>query len=168
EGYQKGQTEADLLAQGRQRFLRIISTNLPLADDPTLVDFGKLMIDQYTFLNQRDHSLCYQYAAKGELDPFLLSPTLREREAALDQRVLQTAAKRPTIPAQILQSLWGKVISAVTLRVGRDNAHMILDAKVSPAQYGSYCEATIAFYQEIIRLREPEAAELMRQVLAPK
>ncbi|MBW0005389.1 MAG: hypothetical protein JO216_18095 [Hyphomicrobiales bacterium] len=168
EGYQKGQTEAHLLAQGRQRFLRIISTNLPLADDPTLIDFGKLMIDQYTFLNQRDPSLCYQYAAKGELDPFLLSPTLREREAALDQRVLQTAAKRPTIPAQILQSLWGKVISAVTLRVGRDNAHMILGTKVSPAQYGSYCEATIAFYQEIIRLREPEAAELMRQVLAPK
>ncbi|SED19789.1 hypothetical protein SAMN05444161_2734 [Rhizobiales bacterium GAS191] len=168
-GYQDGRTESELIAAARQRLLAAVRAFIPLADDAVLIELGRLLVDEYTSLAGKDPSLCYQYASgAADIDPRNFPAALIQRETALHGRVLKTASQRPALPRQDLEALFAKVGAELAKRIGTEKLRLLTGSDVSPAQYADYCAGSIAFYQEIIRLNEADAAALMREIFGGK
>src|SRR5919108_3866757 len=52
--YVAGHAETEIIAAMRARFGRVIAANLPLADDAVLLDYAKLLADQYAALGAKN------------------------------------------------------------------------------------------------------------------
>ena len=114
KGYEDGASEAELAAAAHARIVPIYAAYARLADDQTLVDLGKLLVDQYAVLSARDPESCYLYASgSGGARNFSLEmpAALVERELAIGARIIRTAAERPDITDQVTGPLWAKVVA---------------------------------------------------------
>ena len=69
-----------------------------------------LIIDQYAALNQRDPALCYQFASAGINAAVLkqIPAPLVQRELTLEQRIIETAARRAPVDEQQMKSHSGE------------------------------------------------------------
>jgi hypothetical protein len=168
DGYVDGRTQAEIIAAARSKLLPIIVAYRPLADDAVLVDLGKLLIDQYAALDANDPTLCYLYASGADGAPDIsskLPKALIEREAALEERVVATAAKRPEVTEEMIAPLREKVLGQLGKRLGAERMKLLFaDAPLDPSRHGDYCAASAGFFQEIAGLQHHEAALFMRHI----
>jgi hypothetical protein len=167
-GYQEGLTEVELISKARGQLLPLIKSKTPLADDATLVEFVKLMVDQYSLLNSTNAAACYHYGVDGEIDVSLFGKTLIQRELALEQRILRSASQRQPSVSHASQAVWENVAAGVAARVGMESLSILLDGKTTPDKYPAFCRATVAFYQEIARLPDADAATVIREITGSK
>jgi hypothetical protein len=82
DGILRGKSEAETIENAQAKFITFIRQLLPLADDDVLVDYAKLLVDQYTALNKSDPTACYVYASgtgSAKRSWQLLPPDLRAR-----------------------------------------------------------------------------------------
>jgi GYF domain 2 len=96
----RGKSEAETIENARAKFIPFIRQLIPLADDDVLVDYARVLTDEYTALNERDPTGCYLYASgTGTTNSFWgqIPPNVQARELAVQERVIRTAVKRPTI-----------------------------------------------------------------------
>ncbi|WP_448042377.1 hypothetical protein [Bradyrhizobium liaoningense] len=163
-GTSTGIARAELTEQVRAKVAEIIGKLLPLADDSVLIDFGKLVIDQYTAVGAQDGAACYRYAA-GLPDQNLvkLIPAhLAERELELNAQIIMSARKRPG-PVGNDQS-WKKILAGLDLRGYTAKDLELLNGKsIGAADYARYCDVAIALYREITSLPPAEAAGVLRE-----
>ncbi|MCP3398234.1 hypothetical protein [Bradyrhizobium sp. CCGB20] len=167
QGTSKGIARAELTGQARAKVTEIIGKLLPLADDSVLIDFGKLVIDQYSAVQAQDGAACYRYAS-GQPDQNLIKlipARLAEREVELNARIIMSAQKRPD-PVSNDRS-WEKIRAGLNLRGYTDNDLELLNGKsVGAADYVRYCDVAIALYREITSLPPTEAAGVLREFLS--
>lgn len=168
----RGRTEAETIDSLRSKLHPFIRSLLPMAADDVLVDYNRIMVDQYTELNAISPTYCYFYASgEGTTANYLanMSAEILQRERAVQERVVKTATKRPQSDPQLVESLWAKVRSRV-LAAGLTESNLALleSTKVDKSRHSLYCAVAIAFFREIGRLPQREAAILMRDVFAAR
>ena len=167
----KGKTEAETIDALRGKLMPFIRTLLPLADDDVLVDYNRLLQDQYRELSAKDPSRCYAYASgedsranfSGELSKRLL-----QQELALNERAVKTAGKREAIDKNRIEALWRRVHTQMSAS-GVTNADWTLfeTRRVAKPSHARYCQIATIFVREVGKLPQIEAAILMREILRP-
>jgi hypothetical protein len=133
------------------------------------VAYGKLLLDQYVALSNRDTTDCYFYAS-GSLDlvPWLPDDLwLRDKKTRTE--LLLRAWNRPPIDesrgAAILEKVRGQLLSAGT--TSDDLA--LLDAKtLDRSKHAAYCDITVEYFRELSKLPAQEIALAMRSILSAK
>jgi hypothetical protein len=165
-GGARGTPRGELSATAQRKFYDIIKTLLPLADDPVLVEIGKLRVDEYRVLRARDAAACYNYMAATVVDPAvvkLLPAELAKRDQAMHEQIVRTAKKRDK---QSTGEAWDK-IRANLARSGYTATDLqMFGQKVEPSAYARYCETAIATYGEILRLPTAEAGAVLREMFS--
>jgi hypothetical protein len=168
EGFTSGATETKVIADFRAQLLPLIESHKARADDLVLIEYARVMIDQYQTLGRSNPTLCYQYAAFGSKVSLsnAIPAAITQREIALQERVILTSAERPPIPESVTNALLTRVQQAMIRRFGAARMAMFQLEQVEPSQHADYCAITGAFYQEIVGMRPVEAGAILRAIHA--
>lgn len=168
----KGKTQAETTEIVRGKLLPFIVSLIPQADDDVLIDYNKVMIDQYSFLNAKNPSTCYSYASgAGPLTNYSseLSKELLQRELDVQERVARTATTRTSTNPAVLNALFVKLRKALLAKGLTDTDLGLLEsANVDRSKYAQYCRTTILFFREIGNLPPQESATVLRSIFASK
>jgi hypothetical protein len=172
DGILKGKTEAETIGIVRGKLLPFIGSLIPQADDDVLIDYNKVLIDQYTFLNAKSSSTCYSYAsATGPLtnESPEFSRDLVQRELGVEERVVRTATKRASTNPAVLTPLFAKLRKELLAKGLTDTDFTLLEStSVDRSKHAQYCRTTILFFREIGRLPPLESATVLRSIFASK
>lgn len=140
-----------------------------LADDDVVSDYVSLLIEKLAVLEKKDSAGCYaeisgKSATGGGANAL---DDLREREQALRERVIRTAAvRRPPDPAA-LKPLGEKLVSMLQAQgIARTDLQIIKSGQTDKLNDSLVCSFTIAIYQTIGTLPLRERAMLLRDMLA--
>ncbi len=168
----KGATEAETVGIVRGRLLPFIVSLIPQADDDVLIDYNKVLIDQYTSLSAKSPSACYSYAS-GTGSPANysaeFSKDLLQREMDVQERVVKTATKRVSTNQNVLNALFAKLRKELLAKGLTDADFVLLESNnVDKSKYAQYCSTTILFFREIGRLPPQENATVLRSIFASK
>jgi hypothetical protein len=167
----RGKSEAETIADARAKLHPFIINLIPLADDDVLVDYAKILTDQYSALNKRSATACYQYAAGDSAAEVaaLLPQDILLRERSVQERVLRTAIKRPSFDAQLKERLWDKLRTRLTANGVTDaDLEVVAGKTIDRSKHAIYCAVSILMFREISRMPQHEGASLMRSVLLDK
>jgi hypothetical protein len=167
----RGKSEAEAIENVRAKFLPFILELIPLAADDVLIDYARILIDQYATLNKRDQTACYLYASgTGTINISTLMPQeLVARERALQERVVRTAANRQTINQKVKETLWEKLRTRLRSSGVTESDLEIMGAeRVETSKHALYCTLSIAMFREITKLPQREAATLVRTIFLDK
>lgn len=167
EGTIKGTPQAQVFAEARSKLANLIKLRIPFADDAVLVDFGRLMIDQYRAIQSQDKAACYRYAS-GQIDQNvirMLPSTLTDRELELDARIISST--RTSIVSVNKDKAWEKIVERLGSKGYSSQDLQLLAGTVNPPEYARYCDLSILLYQEIVNLPPMEAAAVLRDVFSP-
>jgi hypothetical protein len=167
----KGKTEAETIDALRGKLMPFIRTLLPLADDEVLIDYNRLLQDQYRELSAKDPSRCYAYASGEDSRANFsseLSKRLLQQELALNERAVKTAAKREAVDKNRIEALWRRVHTQMSAS-GVTTADWTLfeTRRVPKLNHARYCTIATIFVREVGKLPQIEAAILMREILQP-
>ncbi|WFU73830.1 GYF domain-containing protein [Bradyrhizobium sp. CB2312] len=167
DGTIKGAPQAQVIAEARTKLNNLIKARLPYADDAVLVDFGRLVVDQYRALQSQDKDACYRFASgQGDQNVIRLIPKeLTERELELDARIISSSRTQYGAPNN--DKAWEKIVSRLTSRGYSAKDLQLLTGTVNAADHARYCDLAIVLYQEIGNLPSIEAAALLREFFAP-
>ena len=173
EAIQKGKTEAETVRTLRGRVRPFITSLVPQADDDVLVDYNRILIDQYSYLYAKNPSGCYAYAAGAVLPANIpadhLSGELLQRRQAVEERVVATAATRPETSPAAMTPLFAKLRKALIAKGFTDADFSLLDqSAVEKSKQAQFCRRRILFLSEISRLPAPEGATVLRKIFASK
>jgi hypothetical protein len=132
---------------------------------------SSVRFDTARALGAKNPTLCYLYVSGADGTRNLTSELpsdLVQRELALSDRVIATAARRQAIPDYLSNPLWEKVGLQIAKRVGAEKLELLHKPKPDPTKYSDYCGVWTAFFQEVTNLEQDQAGILMRQVLSKR
>src|SRR5262249_16486954 len=110
----RGKSEAETIENARAKLIPFLRQLIPLSDDDVIVDYARVLIDQYAALNKSNATGCYVFASGtgGTITSWHTFPQdIQARERAIQERVIRTAAKRPAIDQKVKQALWDKLLT---------------------------------------------------------
>jgi hypothetical protein len=172
EAIQKGKTEAETVRNLRGRVRPFITSLIPQADDDVLVDYNRILIDQYSYLYAKNPSSCYAYAAGAVIPanlPSDVSGELLQRRQAVEERVVATAVMRPETSSAAMTPLFAKLRKALIAKGFTEADFSLLEQPaVEKSKQAQYCRRRILFLSEISRLPAPEGATVLRKIFASK
>ena len=150
----RGRSQAETIENLRAKLLPLILELLPLAADDVLVDYARILTDQYAALNRRDPTACYLYASgvgktnmSSQMPQYLLG-----RELALQERVIRTAEERPPIGQNAKERLWEKLRTRLKSAGVTGLSWRSLAAEiVHTSKHAVYCAVSIAMFREIAK-----------------
>jgi hypothetical protein len=163
----RGKSEAETIENVRAKFMPFMHQLIPLADDDVLIDYARLLTDQYAALSKHDPSACYLYASGTGNKDFvsLLPQDVSARELAIQERVIRTAVKRPPINQKVEEMVRQKLLTRLKANGVTDSDLQILtEGTVDKSKHRLYCALSIAMFREVARLPEAEGAMFMRTV----
>lgn len=167
QGASRGVQQAEVTAQTRAKIGDLTRKLLPFADDALLVDFGRLVLDQYSAIQAQDKAACYRYAA-GQPDQNIskiIPAPLAEREAELYVQIIRSTQTRAG-PGNNDRA-WEKIRAGLNLRGYPAKDLELLDGRsIGAADYARYCDLAIGLYREITNLPSKEAAAVLRELLS--
>ena len=167
----QGKSEAETVATGKEKLQSFIVHLIPLADDAVLVDYAKMLSDQYEALKTLDVAACYQHASSIETGGIssLFPANISSREWAIQERVVRTASERPSIDRKLKAVLSGQLMSKLAAKgVTRPDLDIMVAKSVDRSKYALYCANNIALFREISQLPVRDGALLMRSILLQK
>lgn len=165
-GWSVGRIEDEMR---RTKISPFVSRRLPLSDDDVLIDYARLLADQYAALGARDPAACYGFATRGgdSRTVALMGPELQAREMALTERILRGKGQRPPPPSEMTATTNINVARALGAQFGPENANLLAEpAKVKPAQYELFCRLVVARFRAIAALPTRQAGDLMSTLFA--
>jgi hypothetical protein len=168
-GYVQGVPEAQLVDEIREsRITPLLVSRLTTADNGTAVDYARLLSDQYETLGSKDSKLCYDYATKGATTAIgnLFPSELRNRELALNERVLTATHSGPKRTSDQLASIYGRVVQKLRAQYGAENVAVLESSQIKPSQYPLYCRLITAMFREISKLPISDAGDVMRDIFS--
>jgi hypothetical protein len=164
----QGKSEAETIATTREKLQSFIVRLIPLADDAVLVDYAKILSEQYKTLKKLDVAACYQHASslgKGDITS-AFPADMSAPEWAIQERVVRTASERPSIDQKLKAAVSGQVFRSLAAKgVTRSDLEIMVAKSVDPSKYELYCANNIALLREISQLPEQNGALLMRSFL---
>jgi hypothetical protein len=169
QSYFAGETEQVIFQKARAKIFPIIQSRRGTADDRTVLDLGRLLVEQYQALSVKDKALCYQYASGvGGNTSYTqyLPPALVSKELEISERLIRSPKTGISVSPTTLEQYWGKVGVRLASRFSSDAIALLTAQSIRPAQYGTYCDLAIAMYQEILALGDTPAANVLRQNFA--
>jgi hypothetical protein len=150
----------------------LIRQQLPYASDDVLLQSVDLHVAYMDALRSVDPESCaaIEDASRGarlKSDLAKLFPTLADKEPALNQAIIESkASQRPAIPTDVqVEPYLAKVRSRLARRSGL-RLELIERPKLAPDEFKPFCEATLAFYQEVRALPTNEAVAVLRNIYA--
>lgn len=164
-GYLSGESEGVVIDAARAQMLPIITQHRSLADDQTILDQGRLLLDQYKALSAVDKQLCYEYASGVDATKnyvAYLSAPMRQREVELSERILKTATAREPVSAKATEPLWNVVGGRLAKRFGANEIELLTQENLTPPQRARYCDMAIAMYEEMLNLPMNSAVQVLR------
>lgn len=163
----KGVPQGQLLAEGRSKVNGLVKKLLPYADDAVLLEFGRLMVDQYTAIKSQNAASCFQFASGHPDEETIraIPKPLKDRELEIDALIVSSARKQ-NVPLNTDAS-WQRVRNSLSQKgYTTEDLQFLTSTSVKPADYGRYCDMTIKMYQEIVSLPIKEAAAVLREVFS--
>ena len=172
DSYRRGVSEDEIVANGRALMSELIRQQLPYAADDVLLQSVDLHIGYMDALKSVDPESCVaiEDASRGarvKSDLAKLFPALADQEPALHQSIIEGKAnRRPAIPTDAqVEPYLAKVRSRLARRTGL-RLELIERPKLAPDEFKPFCEATLAFYQEVRALPTNEAVAVLRNIYA--
>jgi hypothetical protein len=165
-GWSVGQIEDELR---KTKVTPFISRRLPQVEDAILVDYARLLADQYAALGTRDPAACYGFVTRGgdSRTVALMGAELQAREVALTERVLRSKNQRVPPTTSTMAATNTGIFKALSAQFGTDTASILAEpAKVEPAQYRQFCDVVTARFRAIAALPPRQAGELMSGLFA--
>ena len=165
-GWSVGRIEDEIR---RTKISPLIARRLPLSDDGVLVDYARLLADQYAALGARDPAACHGFATRGgdSRTVALMGTELQAREVALTERVLRGKGERPAPSASAVTATTSDVFKALAAQFGAEAANLLANpATVQPAQYELFCRVVVARFRTIAALPPHQAGEVMSTLFA--
>ncbi|WP_414470754.1 hypothetical protein [Microvirga sp. M2] len=169
QAYFAGETELVIFQKARAKIFPIIQSRRGTADDRTVLDLGRLLIEQLQALSVKDKALCYQYASGvGGSTSFsqYLPPALVSKELEISERLIRSPRTGISVSPATLDQYWSKVGVRLASRFNSDTIALLTAQGIRPTQYGAYCDLVVAMYQEILALGDAPAANVLRQNFA--
>jgi len=151
------------------RFAPLLRERLVTADDGLLIDYARLMADQYEALRARDADICFEVATRSATrqSVLLLPRELQQREIDLSDRVMRLATRRTPDTAERLTASSLALSRTLIDRYGADNVRLLTQpAAVTPRQHDAFCRLSIAMLRAIADLPPPEAGAMMSNIFA--
>ena len=170
-GYQEGAPEADIHANARNIFRQSVMRRLPHASDVRVIESIDIKMAYMSALRNSDAESCVGIeddtrGAKVKVNLAVRFPAIATREQELYMNILESSRTTRTLPKeQQVAPTFTKVLDKLAKRSDL-NANLLDKDKLSPAEYGAFCDYVIAFYQELRRLPAKEAADLARYLYA--
>jgi len=164
EGTTNGTPQVQVIGQARSKLNTIVKALLPYAGDDVLVDFGRLVIDEYRAIQGQDTAACYRFATGQDDDAIRLIPeSLTQQELELDARIISSAQKRDRV-ALNNDASWEKIVAGLGRNGYAAKDIQLFTAKsIGPTDFARYCDMTIVLYQEVVTLPTREAAAVLRE-----
>jgi len=169
----QGKSEGEVIDLLQGRLAPFVMSQISLADDDVLADYTKLMVEEYSALGAKNSTYCYVYAAgaaKQDVPANLyaeLPAPLRERERALQERVLSSAQPRPPVKDSDIAPIFGKVRKQLAAQgMTESDFALFASTNVDRAKHSAYCNFAIRFFREISNLPPRESALAMRSIMA--
>ncbi|MBS0523459.1 MAG: hypothetical protein JSS04_07460 [Proteobacteria bacterium] len=163
--YVEGRSIGEIEDEVRQTEVApVIATRLPQVDDGILVDYARLLADQYAALGARDPAACFTYITRGSDARMIamMGPALQKREVELTERVLRSKSHRAAASAEAVQAINVEVYKKVAVAFDSQAAALLSEpAKVQPDQYALFCNVAVARLNAITSLPAHEAGDLM-------
>lgn len=172
ESILKGKTQQETLEILRSKLLPFLISLIPQADDDVLIDYNRVLIDQYSFLSTKNASACYFYAsgtspAANYSAEF--SNDLLQRELEVNERIVRTATTRPSTSPAVVNALFAKLRKALMAKGLTDaDFRMLKSDNVDRSRHAQYCRASILFFRGISDLPFQESATVLRSIFASK
>ena len=132
----------------RGSVLPFIVSLIPEADDDVLlIDYNKVLVDQYTSLSAKSPAAWYSYASgTGPSTNYSAEfpKDLLQRDIDVQERVVRTATKRTSTNPTVLNALFAKLRKQLLAKGLTDADFALMEAaNVDRSKYGQYCRATI-------------------------
>jgi hypothetical protein len=170
--YEAGQSEGDIEEALGELVALPIRRHIAASDNDVLIDYARLMADQYAAIGARDARACFLRLTRGATpaEGALMGPELRERESALQVRALRSSFPRPSflrtpVPQDLLQANYAVVFKQLAQRYSPEELALFGHAeKVAPAQYATYCRLATAIFRGIAALPPMRAGDTMSAI----
>jgi hypothetical protein len=172
EGYRRGASEEEVASIARTLVSKSVRQQLAHASDADVLQSLDILIDYMDGLKSADAETCVaiEDASRGarlKNDLAKLFPALAAKELALNQSIIESrAGERRTLPtdqevAPFLEKVGSRLAQRPELKLD------LLDKPtLTPDEFKPFCEAVLAFYQEIRRLPMAEATRVLRKMFA--
>jgi hypothetical protein len=172
EGYRRGASEEEITSIARTLVSKSVRQQLAHASDADVLQSIDIVIDYMDGLKSADAESCVAIedtsrGARLKNDLAKLFPSLAAKELALNQSIIESrAGERRAIPtdqevAPYLEKVGGRLARRPEL-----NLDLLDKPTLTPDEFKPFCEAALAFYQEIRRLPMGEATRVLRKMFA--
>jgi len=162
----------DVLIAAEKRFPEVVNLLLPHAPDRLVLEHTSVYVGFMDKLKSIDPESC---AALAEVDGAELKvdlkrqfPELTRRELAFRQALVASTDPDRPIPteSQVEPHLSGALMK-MHKQFG-DDADLLGKDAYEPSEYKRLCEVLAGFYREIMRLPNPQAAQVLRYVYSER
>jgi hypothetical protein len=170
DGYRRGASEDEIVSMARTVLSKVVRQQLPYAPDADVLQSVDILIGYMDGLRSADPETCaaIEDPARGarlKSDLNTLFPAIAAKELALNQSIIESRAnERRALPtAADMEPYLSKVLDRLARR--RElRLELIEKPKLTPEEFKPFCEAVLAFYQEIRRLPPHEAVTVLRVI----
>ncbi len=171
DGFQQGQTLADLRSRLAPLIQEVYRKRLPFASDTAVMAFGRLMVDQISVLSG-DPDRCVAYLMpQGRVGVDFRSVFSRElvqREQSVMADVIRSAAagsSRPPSEADITP-IRSELFAQMLLSWSPDDLDQLAHLDRPEADPARSCRVCYGFYKAIVDMPEGKAAPMLRYTFA--
>lgn len=151
------------------KFAPLLRARLVSAPDDLLIDYARLMADQFDALGTRDVEACFEFATRAADDTItqMLPDELRKREIDLSEKTLRDGTHRSLASAAEVRATSLALSEALVARFGVDKVRLLVEpAKVQPAQHALYCRLSAGMFRTIADLTPLQAGIEMSSIFA--
>jgi hypothetical protein len=169
---EEGATAREIISSADEQFTEVINHLLPHASDRLVLEHTSIFVGYMDRLKTIDPESCAAMAdaegARLKADLARQFPELSKRELAFRQAlIVSTDLDRP-VPEQLQIDPDLKAVFTKMRQQFGDDADLLDKDMLEPSEYKRFCEITVSFYQEAMRLPEGRAAGLLRYLYSEK
>ncbi|MBS0520520.1 MAG: hypothetical protein JSR90_17625 [Proteobacteria bacterium] len=165
EGVPDGRIADEIHAR---KLMPLLRARLASAPDELLIDYARLMADQFEALGARDPNACFDYATKpGSAAAAALPVELRQRSEELAGQILRTKTARQTANPAELNAAVLALSQAMVAQYGADKVRLLVDpTKVGPEEHALFCKLSSAMFRTIAKLPPTQAGTQMSGIFS--
>lgn len=160
-------SDAEVMAAGREQISLLMDKLLPIAEDASLLDFNRLILDQAVALSRRSTVACVELifptGRKMNTGAFL-PPELVARELALLNDLIRSSDARNA--KKISKQESERVVTRTLGSLTQDQVQMLASAEKRATSSSAACEAVVAYLRALNAIPETERALSLRAIYA--
>lgn len=174
EGLRRGKSASELTIDIAPIVDRAFERTLPQTAPAVLTEYAKMMLKHLKLLDLEDPAACFAYLnPQRDGSQVLLNkasarfPTIPDDQRKIKEDVFNSYANQSPLPANNddTNATLTKIFILLEKRLGKD-AGLITKPDVPAIELHRYCTATIAFYEEILRLPSSGRIAVLRTLFS--